>query len=915
MSPSGCRLRGVLFFSFALLLSSPAAGGESPFRLEVDSSAAGAAGEWAGEALELYLDSYAGAASSSLAPKALPPFSIKARVLMEGKDLVFLVRLETGEGQIAESELRGAPAEAARWLSDLALVVERTVLADSGVSVSWQGPASSTAALRLFLDSGRTESLEARTRLLQDSLAKDPTFAEARWQLGVVLYAWGRFEEALEAFEKYLEVRPSSSRAAHNSGLCAARMGGGPGEGKAAAGGEGFFLVPYRTASSRVWLTALPEVAEAWPEDVKAGPVPDPAGRESGDPPQGAAGLPVAEEGSSSAEVERYQRRNRALEDLAREKDQLAIRLAREALAAQKDLREARKRIVELESGEDAAAGPLRAEGDTTALSEDPAGVEEELGRLRAETRSLEKEKGRMAEALAGEEAKSLALEETSGKAAILEKERDELQERNTMLTSRIGEIEEEKGRMAEALAGAEAKSLALEETSREGAAIEKERDELKERNTMLASRISEIENAGEEAASLRERRKESREEHEVLEKKRAGLAAGVKELEAAAAALTDSIEEGRREREALEVELAGRRGEVQAAQEQTVSLQASLEEVWKERGLLEETLKAEGELRRTWESEAEEQEAAIAGLRDGIARGEAALKEAEVASEKCETRAAEAEERVAETLSGKVVLEESVAALQTARDSAVGELARRNEGMQAVTEREEASRERAEELAREKAGLEERLAELGVRLGVLEKEIAAGQSSAGELEVIREERNSLAAEKGQLEAAIAELRDGVARGEAAVKEAEEASGKFETRAVQAEGRAEELAREKVGLEERLGEAEARLATLEKEIAAGESSSEELEVIREERNSLAAEKERLEAEAAGRREEGESLRADLSRLQAELDTARGRSLALERERDALKELNLRLVRKVKDATMRSLALERAAASP
>jgi len=862
MSPSGGRLSGVLFFSFALLLSSPAAGGESPFRLEVDSSAAGAAGEWAGEALELYLDSYAGAASSSLAPKALPPFSIKARVLMEGKDLVFLMRLETGEGQIAESELRGAPAEAARWLSDLALVVERTVFADSGVSVSWQGPAFSTAALRLFLDSGRTESLEARTRLLQDSLAKDPTFAEARWQLGVVLYAWGRFEEALEAFEKYLEMRPSNSRAAHNSGLCAARMGDVSGEGETAIGGNGFFLVPYRTASSGVWLTALPEVGEAWPEEVKAGPVPDPAGHESGNPPQGAAGIPVAEEGPSSAEVERYQRRNRALEDLAREKDLLAIRLAREALAAQKDLREARKRIVELESGEGAAVVPLRAEGDTTALSGDPAGVEE-LELLRAETRSLEIEKGRMAEALAGEEAKSLALEETSGKAVILEKERDELQERNMM----------------------------------------------------LASRISEIENAGEEAASLREGLKESREEHEALEKKRAGLAAGVKELEAAAAALADSIEEGRREREALEVELAGRRGEVQAAQEQTVSLQASLEEVWKERGLLEETLKAEGELRRTWESEAEEQEAAIAGLRDGIARGEAALKEAEVASEKCETRAAEAEERVAETLSGKVVLEESVAALQTARDSAVGELARRNEEMQAVTEREEASRERAEELAREKVGLEERLAELGVRLGVLEKEIAAGESSSEELEAIREERDSLAAEKGHLEAAIAEFRDGIARGEAAVKEAEEASGKFETRAVQAEGRAEELAREKVGLEERLGEAEARLATLEKEIAAGESSSEELEVIREERNSLAAEKERLEAEAAGRREEGESLRADLSRLQAELDTARGRSLALERERDALKELNLRLVRKVKDATMRSLALERAAASP
>ena len=56
MSPSGCRLRGVLFFSFALLLSSPAAGGEPPFRLEVDTSAAGAAGKWAGEALELIRD-------------------------------------------------------------------------------------------------------------------------------------------------------------------------------------------------------------------------------------------------------------------------------------------------------------------------------------------------------------------------------------------------------------------------------------------------------------------------------------------------------------------------------------------------------------------------------------------------------------------------------------------------------------------------------------------------------------------------------------------------------------------------------------------------------------------------------------------------------------------------------------------
>ena len=42
---------------------------------------------------------------------------------------------------------------------------------------------------------------------------------------------------------------------------------------------------------------------------------------------------------------------------------------------------------------------------------------------------------------------------------------------------------------------------------------------------------------------------------------------------------------------------------------------------------------------------------------------------------------------------------------------------------------------------------------------------------------------------------------------------------------------------------------------------------------------------------------------------------RQRTLALERERDELEELKLRLVKKVKEATMRSLVLEKGAASP
>ena len=773
MSPSGCRLSGALFLSFAVLFSSPVAGKERPYHIEIDNSAAGAVGEWGGEALELYLDSFVGEVSSSLPPNELPPFSVKVRVLTEGKDLVYLMRLETGEGQIAESELRGAPAEAARWLRDLALVVERTILPDSDVSSSWQGPASSTPALRLFLDSGKTESFEARTRLLQDALAMDPAFAEARWQLGVVLYAWGRFAEALDAFEKYLEVRPSSSRAAHNSGLCADRVGYKSGEGETAADTEDFFLAPYHTASSPVWFTALPEVGEAWAGDVKEGSVSAPARRESGDPPKGDVELPAPEEDSSSAEVEKYRRRNRALEEIAREKDLLAIRLAREALAAQKELRETRERILELEGGKAASAGTPPAKGDTAALREDLAEAEAELKLLRAETRSQEKEKEKLAETLVAEEATVLALEEISRKAAD---------------------------------------KIAL---------LEKEREELRERNTLLASRVVEVEKAGEDAASLRDRLKEGREEYEALEKKGMSLTAEAKELGEEAAALGDSLEEERQGREALVVELAERTGEVQKALEETASLRGSFQEAREKKEQLEKKLEKEGELRRICESEAQEKEAAVAALRDDIARGESAVKEAEEAAGKCETRAAKAEERAAETLTGKVVLEESVAALQLARASVEGELAERNEDLQAAVAKEEASRQREAALTREKAGLEERLGELGNRLAALEKEIAAGQSSAGELETIRGERDSLVVEKEQLEAA----------------------------------------------------------------------------------------------AADRGEESESLWADLSRLQADLDMERQRTLVLERERDELEELKLRLVKKVKEATMRSLALEKGAASP
>jgi tetratricopeptide (TPR) repeat protein len=154
------------------------------------------------------------AAGGSIDPQ---PFTVKVRLLAEGKELVFLIRLEREGVVTTDGELRGDPGQVAEWLTDLAVIIERAAFPAREPPVAWDALTTSTDALRRFLEAGGSPDFEEKTRLLREALAADPSFLEARWQLGVVLYALGGYEDALDALETYLAARPSSSRAAHNS--------------------------------------------------------------------------------------------------------------------------------------------------------------------------------------------------------------------------------------------------------------------------------------------------------------------------------------------------------------------------------------------------------------------------------------------------------------------------------------------------------------------------------------------------------------------------------------------------------------------------------------------------------------------------------------------------------------------------
>ena len=170
MPPFGFRLGIAVLLGVAIVAGAPAAAEEPPYRLELDASGAEGGAGWAGGALAFYLDSFLGEAASLEGTVPFTPFSVEARLSTEGDDLVYRLRLETGDGQIAESELRGDPATSALWLSEVALVVQLTVFPDAAGGPPWTGPTTSTEALRHFLAAAGAEGIGEKERLLRKAL-------------------------------------------------------------------------------------------------------------------------------------------------------------------------------------------------------------------------------------------------------------------------------------------------------------------------------------------------------------------------------------------------------------------------------------------------------------------------------------------------------------------------------------------------------------------------------------------------------------------------------------------------------------------------------------------------------------------------------------------------------------------------
>jgi hypothetical protein len=513
--------------------STAAARGAGVYEALVDTSAVDSSLEWAGGALVLYLDSFVGAAaeSGSVGPQ---PFAAKVRLLTEGEDLVYLVRLENEAGMIADGELRGDPGQVAEWLTELAVIIERAAFPARESPVAWDAPTSSTGALRRFLEAGRSADFKEKERLLREALAADPSFLEARWQLGVVQYALGGYEDALDAFEAYLAARPSSSRAAHNSGLSAARLG----RKRMAAVTESeetkrLFLAPYGTSSPGVWMTELPEIGPVRQEregGQHSGPV---SGAEE-EPVGGVSDLEErlgrAEEESEKLRMENegLRDRNRALADVLREKDRQAIQLAKEALAAQKGQREAVERVRILEDGLGAQA----------------------LAALRVERDALVEERRRLEERLAGQE----------GRVAEFEKEKSSLESRSAELGKRVSELEGVRGGLEVQVKEREGRLQELQESAgafeEREAGLVREREELRGR---IAALEGELKSAGEEVEKARA---DAGSLAAVQAERDALVEERLTEQKEQAAAVSRELE---REKEALVAELESVRGDFEA--------------------------------------------------------------------------------------------------------------------------------------------------------------------------------------------------------------------------------------------------------------------------------------------------------------------------------------------------------------
>jgi len=487
--------------------------GAGAYEAFVDASAVDSSLEWAGGAFILYLDSFVGAAAQR-APAGLQPFTVRVRLLTEEEDLIFLVNLEKQGVVIADGELRGEPGEAARWLTDLAVIIERAVFPARQSPVAWEPPTSSTDALRRFLEAGRSADFGEKERLLRGALAADPSFLEARWQLGVVQCALGGYEDVLDAFDTYLTARPSSPRAEHNSDFCAALVGrkreaaaeGGM-SGAGSAEMKRLFLDLLEAPSPGVWMAGLPEISPVTQGRWIGQPsesVPGMAQKPVGGVPDLEERLKKAEGESERLRVENegFRDQKRSLEELLREKDRQAIQLAKEALASQKSQRETAARVRNLEAGLGAQVQPVTGGGEELeALRKEEAAMRAELERVEGQAVESGREKEVLESRIAaleeelrssGEEAEKARAE--AGALAALQAERDALAEEGARLEERLAEQEKQAGDL-EALRKEEATVRAeLAEVKKQAGEYEKEKESLMRRQTDLESAREDLE-------------------------------------------------------------------------------------------------------------------------------------------------------------------------------------------------------------------------------------------------------------------------------------------------------------------------------------------------------------------------------------------------------------------------------------
>lgn len=451
-----------------------------------------------------------------------------------------------------------------------------------------------------------------------------------------------------------------------------------------------------------------------------------------------------------------------SLTELLRVKEDQAVRLAQEALAAQKALREARGEKERLAAElEKVRQGSERLE--ETVLNRDEAllSLEVTLNEYRNQVNELQSAAagGEELEVRIGEQAQTIAALRTEI-ASLQDGLRKGAAEGGKALDDRVAELEGEKRKLADLLDGFRS----------DAAAWEKRERDLKEEQRALQGRLSSLEREiGGLEQKLESGRRSAREAEKAGEEK-AGLAAKMEEK----ARRSDE------DREELEKSLAG-------AREQIDRLEDELRQAGKA------VAKAEKELSRSREAREEAEEKLGRSRKTGEGLQEKVI-ELEEALSAVEKREADALRRLTKN-------EKKLAAASGKRDGLDGKLRETEDAVAALRKTEAGLRKELKalrkELAREtkrKNSLERELDEAGGELARLRKD--AGESNGlqkeaaslgRELAGLREELEEKEGELAGLRTRFAEASAGADRAVALEGEVKDLAGRLERQGLRLE--------------------------------------------------------------------------------------------------------------------------------